>query len=75
MRSRQLCPELGRPYYLGVMQRLVAVVRRLSGLREGESWNRVQIAVYAGLALLAIVLLIAWLTGTPLGCVAGGVCS
>lgn len=57
------------------MQRLVAVVRRLSGLREGESWNRLQIAIYAALALVALVLLIAWLSGTSLGCAAGGVCS
>lgn len=57
------------------MQRLVAVVRRLSGFREGESWNRLQIAVYAALALVALVLLIAWLSGTSLGCAAGGVCS
>ena len=57
------------------MQRLVAVVRRLSGMREGESWNRLQIAVYAALALVAVVLLIAWLSGTSLGCAAGGVCS
>lgn len=57
------------------MQRLVAVARRLSGLREGESWNRLHIAVYAALALVALVLLIAWLSGTSLGCAAGGVCS
>jgi hypothetical protein len=37
--------------------------------------TRLQIAVYAALALIAIVLLGAWLTGTPLGCAAGGVCS
>ena len=57
------------------MQRLVAVVHRLSGLREGESWNRLQTAVYAALALVAVVLLIAWLSGTSLSCAAGGVCS
>ena len=57
------------------MQRLVAIVRRLSGLRDGESWNRLQIAVYAALALVALVLLIAWLSGTSLGCAAGGGCS
>ncbi|MDQ3721658.1 MAG: hypothetical protein M3376_01005 [Actinomycetota bacterium] len=57
------------------MQRLVALIRRLAGLREGEAWSRLLIAVYAALALIAIVLLLAWLTGTPLECAAGGVCS
>lgn len=57
------------------MQRFAGFLRRLAGLREGQSWNRIHIAVYAALALVALVLVISWLTGTPLECAAGGVCS
>lgn len=54
---------------------LVRVLRRLAGLRDGEQLGRLQIAVYGLLAMVAFVLVVAWISGTPLDCLAGGVCA
>lgn len=56
------------------MKRIAERVRRLLGLGDDPLSRRWQVAVYGALGLIAVVLLIAWLSGTPLGCAAGGVC-
>lgn len=43
-------------------------LRAMTGLEAGQSWTPWRIALYTFLAMAAVALLVAWLTGQPLAC-------
>ncbi|MDP2712337.1 MAG: hypothetical protein Q8O56_14055 [Solirubrobacteraceae bacterium] len=50
------------------------VFKSLAGIERDQPASAFVIAFYGMLFLVAMSLVVAWVTGTPLECAAGGVC-
>ena len=62
---------MGISAIIGALSRLL---RGLSGMREGDEWTPLRICIYSFLGLVALALVFAWLTATPLECISATVC-
>ena len=55
----------------GIIGSLTRVLRAVTGVADGERLSPLLIGVYTYLGLIALVLVFAWVTGTPLECATG----
>jgi len=58
----------------GIIDMLARGLRAVLGLQAGQAVGPLLKGVYIFLGLTALALVFAWLTGTPLGCLAASVC-
>ncbi|MEA2139329.1 MAG: hypothetical protein QOG56_2479 [Solirubrobacteraceae bacterium] len=57
-----------------IIDLLARGLRAVLGLQSGQATTPLLVALYSYLGLIALVLVFAWLTGTPLACLTADAC-